>query len=61
MADSVAKGEELFNAAQKKLKSFGFFGECHAAGDAAGRADLRATKAWRCQLAAPPRRMHGML
>lgn len=27
MADSVAKGEELFRAAQKKLKSFSFFGE----------------------------------
>lgn len=27
MADSVAKGEELFAAAQKKLKSFSFFGE----------------------------------
>lgn len=26
MADSVAKGQELFNAAQKKLKSFSFFG-----------------------------------
>jgi hypothetical protein len=27
MADSVAKGDELFKAAQKKLKSFSFFGE----------------------------------
>lgn len=27
MADSVAKGQELFNSAQKKLKSFSFFGE----------------------------------
>lgn len=27
MADSVAKGNELFTAAQKKLKSFSFFGE----------------------------------
>lgn len=32
MADSVAKGEELFKAAQKKLKSFSFFGGLAQAG-----------------------------
>lgn len=27
MADSVAKGQEFYDKAQKKLKSFSFFGE----------------------------------
>lgn len=28
-ADSIARGDEFFDKAQKKLKSFSFFGEGH--------------------------------